>query len=162
VTTGYVKNVLQEEIIAALKTSPLAAFLNTTSPYVGAYPSSRLDQPDGYDPKCCPAIFVDKPKEDSTESMCPNFMKATYKVALYLYFEDERDTRAADTMGKITNAIRVVLAANSFTTNMRRLGSYPNAAVVVEEGWGNRGQSKCYKLMASYTLMVPSDELVTL
>lgn len=160
--TAYIKTLLRDEVIAALKMSPCIGFLNANSPYVGVYPSERLDEQDGRDPKSFPALFVNMPEEESTESLSENFMRATYKVAIYAYINDERDIRADETNSKLANAIRIVLAANAFNTNMRKLGSYKNSARVSDDGWGERkGQDKCFRYTVTYVLNVPADELIT-
>lgn len=145
-----VKHLLRDEIIAALKTSPCGDLLNTVDGD-GVYPSERLETQDGYAVSITPAILVEMPTQVGAESYGPATTLYTSDVSCYLYFSDQSDIDADEFASLVMSAVRVSLAANSYTSNMRLIGGFRNCFEVNEVGFGELGQDKVFAFTISFS-----------
>ena len=145
-----VREVLQNEIIAALKTSPSSTKLNTTSPLVGAYPSDKFDMQNNLDPRIFPCVIVNMPKPVSSEAVSDYVNRTRYETELFIYQSECEGDDADIEMSDRVSAIRASLAARD-SNPMRRLGLYLNCFTVSSPQWGRAGQDACYRIVVSCT-----------
>ncbi len=163
-TTYYVPSLIQAQLIAACKTSPLISLLNTsgTPAKAAVYAMDDLRNESAHDPQFDPCVYVGMPTQVSCESITMTMSNVTYECPIYVYAGEDDPATGDATFAQIRASLRVSIGSY-YTASLSKLGLDYNSIEVVDVGWGHLGQDLCYQVKAVVPCLgVPHDGLISI